>query len=197
MIYVVATLTIKPETRADFIAGATACIGETRKEPGNIAYDLHESVTDPTKMVFVEQWENADALVPHRAAAMYALVEDIERYPDFLPWCSGATVLVRDPHQTVATIEVDFWGVRQRFTTANAKQPPERIELRLVRGPFRDFRGEWRFTDLGEAGSKVELSLAYELANPILARLAGPVFDHIASTFVDVFVRRAAALRSG
>ena len=68
MIYVVATLTIKPETRADFIAAATACIKETRKEPGNIAYDLHESVTDPSKMVFVEQWENAEALVPHRGA---------------------------------------------------------------------------------------------------------------------------------
>ena len=68
MIYVVATLTIKPETRADFIAAATACIKETRKEPGNIAYDLHESVTDHSKMVFVEQWENAEALVPHRTA---------------------------------------------------------------------------------------------------------------------------------
>ena len=68
MIYVVATLTVKPETRAEFIAAATACIKETRKEPGNIAYDLHESVTDPAKMVFVEQWENAEALVPHRGA---------------------------------------------------------------------------------------------------------------------------------
>ena len=65
MIYVVATLTIKPETRAEFIAAATACIAETRKEAGNIAYDMHESVTDPSKMVFVEQWENAEALVPH------------------------------------------------------------------------------------------------------------------------------------
>jgi quinol monooxygenase YgiN len=68
VIYVVATLTVKSETRAEFIAAATACIKETRKESGNIAYDLHESVTDPTKMVFVEQWENAEALVPHRSA---------------------------------------------------------------------------------------------------------------------------------
>ena len=68
MIYVVATLMVKPETRAEFIAAATACIKETRKEPGNIAYDLHESVTDPAKMVFVEQCEDAEALVPHRAA---------------------------------------------------------------------------------------------------------------------------------
>ena len=67
MIYVVATLTIKPEARAELIAGAKACIAETRKEAGNIAYDMHESVTDPTRMVFVEQWENAEALVPHRA----------------------------------------------------------------------------------------------------------------------------------
>jgi quinol monooxygenase YgiN len=66
VIYVVATLTIKPEARAELIAGAIACIKETRKEAGNIAYDLHESVTDPTKMVFVEQWENAEALEPHR-----------------------------------------------------------------------------------------------------------------------------------
>jgi quinol monooxygenase YgiN len=68
VIYVVATLTVKPETRAEFIAAATACIEEVRKENGNIAYDLHESVTDPAKMVFVEQWENAEALVPHRTA---------------------------------------------------------------------------------------------------------------------------------
>ena len=68
MIYVVATLTVKPETRAEFIAAATACINETRKEPGNIAYDMHESVTDPTKMVFVEQWESVEATLPHRTA---------------------------------------------------------------------------------------------------------------------------------
>ncbi|MBN9004573.1 MAG: antibiotic biosynthesis monooxygenase [Rhizobiales bacterium] len=68
MIYVVATLTVKPEARAELIAGAKACIAETRKEPGNIAYDMHESVSDPTRMVFVEQWENAEALEPHRMA---------------------------------------------------------------------------------------------------------------------------------
>ena len=66
MIYVVATLTVKPESRAELIEAAKACIAETRKESGNIAYDMHESVTDPTKMVFVEQWENAEALEPHR-----------------------------------------------------------------------------------------------------------------------------------
>jgi quinol monooxygenase YgiN len=68
VVYVVATMFVKPEARAEFIAAAIACIKEARKEPGNIAYDLHESVTDHSKMVFVEQWENAEALVPHRTA---------------------------------------------------------------------------------------------------------------------------------
>ncbi len=68
MIYVVATLTVKPETRAELIAGATKCIAETCKEAGCIAYDMHESVTDPAKFVFVEQWENVEALVPHGAS---------------------------------------------------------------------------------------------------------------------------------
>ena len=66
MIYVIATLTVRPETRADLLAAATICIAETRKEAGNLAHDMHESVTDPTKMVFVEQWENVEALEPHR-----------------------------------------------------------------------------------------------------------------------------------
>ncbi len=68
MIFVVATLTVKPERRAELIAGARACVGETRKEAGNIAYDMHESVTEPTKMVFVEQWDNYEALAPHEAS---------------------------------------------------------------------------------------------------------------------------------
>jgi len=65
VIYVVATLTVKPEKRAELIEAAKDCIAATRQEPGNIAYDMHESVTDPARMVFVEQWENAEALGPH------------------------------------------------------------------------------------------------------------------------------------
>ena len=71
MIYIVATLTVKPEMRAELIAAAKACIAGSRQEPGNIAYDLHESVTDASRMVFVEQWENAEALEPHRKAEHY------------------------------------------------------------------------------------------------------------------------------
>jgi ribosome-associated toxin RatA of RatAB toxin-antitoxin module len=84
--------------------------------------------------------------------------------------------------------------VRQAFTTANEQRHGERISMQLVRGPFRHLQGEWRFAQLGEAGSRIEFDLAYQLANPVLERLAGPAFNHIANTFVDAFVRRADAL---
>ena len=131
------------------------------------------------------------ALVAYGAAEMYELVEDVEAYPRFLPWCSAVEIAVREPERTVATIHVDFRGVRQAFTTANAQRHGERISMQLVRGPFRHLQGEWRFAQLGEAGSRIEFDLAYQLANPVLERLAGPAFNHIANTFVDAFVRRA------
>jgi ribosome-associated toxin RatA of RatAB toxin-antitoxin module len=140
-------------------------------------------------MVIVER----QALVGHSAARMYALVEDVESYPRFLPWCSGAEVAFRDAERTVATLHVEYRGVRQQFTTANRKRPGERIELELVRGPFRSLRGEWRFVALAADACRVELSLAYQLGSALLDRLAGPAFDHIANTFVDAFVRRADA----
>jgi len=136
------------------------------------------------------------AIVPHSAQRMYALVEDIESYPLFLPWCSRTEVVERSTGRVVATIHVDFRGVRQAFTTANRMQPGERIEMALVRGPFRDLAGEWRFRALSAAGCRVEFALAYQLASPLVGRVVGPVFDHIANTFVDAFVRRADALHA-
>lgn len=135
------------------------------------------------------------ALVPYSAVEMYELVEDVEAYPRFLPWCSGVEVALREPDRTVATIRIDFRGVRQAFTTDNEQRRGERISMRLVRGPFAHLAGEWRFTQLGEAGCRIDFDLAYQLASPLLQRLAGPAFDHIAKTFVDAFVQRADALR--
>jgi ribosome-associated toxin RatA of RatAB toxin-antitoxin module len=134
------------------------------------------------------------ALVPYSAQRMYALVDDIESYPLFLPWCSRTEVASRSARRAVATIHVDFRGVQQVFTTENRMWPGERIEMALVSGPFSDLAGEWRFRALSAAGCRVELALAYQLANPLLGRVVGPVFDHIANTFVDAFVRRADAL---
>ena len=134
------------------------------------------------------------ALVAYGAAEMYELVADVESYPVFLPWCRAVEVALRETERTIATLHVDFRGVRQAFTTENTQRHGERIAMRLVRGPFRHLEGEWRFVQLGEAGCRVDFALAYQLANPVLQRLAGPVFDHIANTFVDAFVRRADAL---
>ena len=141
-------------------------------------------------MVTVER----QAIVPYSTARMYALVEDIESYPRFLPWCSRTEVVARSARRAVATIHVDFRGVQQAFTTENRMRPGERIEMALVRGPFKNLAGEWRFRALSAAGCRVELALAYQLASPVLGRVIGPVFDHIANTFVDAFVRRADAL---
>jgi len=134
------------------------------------------------------------ALVPYSATQMYALVEDVESYPFFLPWCSRSEVVERTSDRAVATIHVDFRGVRQAFTTENRLRPGERIGMALVRGPFKALAGEWRFHALSATGCRVELTLAYQLASPLLERVVGPVFDHIANTFVDAFVRRADAL---
>jgi ribosome-associated toxin RatA of RatAB toxin-antitoxin module len=134
------------------------------------------------------------ALVPYRAREMYALVADVQMYPCFLPWCSAVEVAVNEPTRTVATLHIDYRGVRQQFTTENANRPGELIEMRLVRGPFASLHGQWRFAALGDAGCRVEFDIAYELAGAVLGRLVGPVFNQIATTFVDAFVRRADAL---
>lgn len=142
-------------------------------------------------MITVER----SALVAHPAEAMFALVADIESYPRFLPWCSGATVEARESATLVGTLRIDFKGVRQQFTTENVMTAGEAIDMRLLRGPFRALEGRWRFVSLAPNASRVELKLAYQFANPLLGRLVGPVFNQIANTLVDAFVRRADALR--
>jgi ribosome-associated toxin RatA of RatAB toxin-antitoxin module len=132
--------------------------------------------------------------VQHPATRMYDLIEGAEYYPDFLPWCSSVTILERTEHVVAATLGVDWHGVRIEFTTRNRKRRPEWLELALVRGPFRHFRGEWRLKSLGTDGCKIEFLLDYEFASDLLGRAAGPLFEHITNTLVDAFVRRADAL---
>lgn len=133
-------------------------------------------------------------LVPYSAAQMFELVERIEDYPRFLPWCGGATILERNAAETLARIDINYRGVRAHFTTANRNEPPERILIELRDGPFRRLDGTWQFRALAAAGSKVELDLHYAFAMPALERLIGPVFSHIAHTLLDAFVRRAEAV---
>jgi len=134
------------------------------------------------------------AIVERSAQELYALVEDIESYPSFLPWCSGAQVRERSAGRTVATLTVGLKGVRQSFTTENANSPGRAIEMRLLEGPFRRFAAAWRFTPLAPRAAKIEFSLEYEFAGRVAARALEPVFDHIADRMVEAFARRAGSL---
>lgn len=133
-------------------------------------------------------------LVEHTPDDMFALVDAVERYPEFLPWCGGTSVSHRDGVTTRATILINYRGIRQSFTTENAKSPPQAISVRLVEGPFKTLDGNWRFMPLQGGGCKIEFRLHYEFSSRILERLVGPVFHYIANTMVDAFVRRAQAI---
>jgi ribosome-associated toxin RatA of RatAB toxin-antitoxin module len=130
------------------------------------------------------------AIVEHDTAQMYALVDDIESYPRFLPWCTAATVQQRTAHSLRATLTIGMRGLRHSFTTQNENQPGQSIALTLVEGPFRRFAAAWRFEPLSEHASKIEFTLEYELAGAF-SRILGPLFNHIADTMVDAFTRRA------
>jgi len=134
------------------------------------------------------------AIVEHAASAMYALVEDIESYPRFLPWCREARVRERSPQRTVATLAVGLKGLRYEFTTENTNRAYEAIDLMLRQGPFRHFTAHWRFSALGARATRVEFSMAYQFSGALVSRALGPLFDTIANTMVDAFKRRADAL---
>jgi len=131
------------------------------------------------------------ALVGHGARKMYALVADVESYPQFLPWCDRAVVSVSEPGRTIATLHINFRGLKKEFTTENFNRPDERIDMKLVSGPFRSLEGSWVFSALSENACKVELSLRYQFTSTLLEKVAGPAFQDITNTFVDAFVRRA------
>jgi ribosome-associated toxin RatA of RatAB toxin-antitoxin module len=133
-------------------------------------------------------------LVEYSAAQMYALVEDVAAYPEFLPWCGGTAILEKEGDITRAAVIIDFRGIRQRFSTENRAHPPQLIEMTLVEGPFRHLDGSWRFKALGEEACKIEFRLHYEFSSKLLEKIVGPVFHFIASTFVDAFVKRARQL---
>ena len=134
------------------------------------------------------------ALVPFSTAQMFALVDDVERYPEFLPWCGGARARKLDALTTVATIDIDYHGIRRSFTTANTRQGTESMHISLQEGPFKALEGVWQFTRLESAACKVSLRLDYSFANAVLESAVGPVFGMIANTMIESFVARADAL---
>jgi ribosome-associated toxin RatA of RatAB toxin-antitoxin module len=130
-------------------------------------------------------------LVAHTPERMFALVDKVEEYPIFLPWCGGTELIVRDEFRTEATLHIAYMGIRQSFTTENTKQHPREMRIRLKEGPFSEMEGDWLFLPLGSDACKVEFRLQYVFSSRVLETILSPVFSHITNTFVDAFVRRA------
>ena len=131
------------------------------------------------------------ALVPYSPAEMYSLVNDIDSYPQFLPWCKSARVLSRDDDEVRASLELARGGFEKSFTTCNRLQKNKMIEMRLVEGPFRHLEGFWRFEPLGDQACKVSLDMDFEFANKLVGLALGSLFNQIANTLVDSFCKRA------
>ncbi|MFT7228961.1 MAG: ribosome-associated toxin RatA of RatAB toxin-antitoxin module [Methylophilaceae bacterium] len=130
-------------------------------------------------------------LVMHSAQEMFILVDKVEDYPNFLPWCGGVDLHERDDVTTSATLHINYHGVKQNFTTVNSKVYPTRMDITLKDGPFKHLTGDWRFIELRADACKIEFRLNYAFANSFLEKLISPVFNHIAATFVDNFVDQA------
>ena len=141
---------------------------------------------------------NKSAQVPYSAEKMYELVNQVERYPDFLPWCATAEVFEKTDTLMIATLAIAKGPFREKFTTRNTLTPHRQIHLNLVEGPFKRLEGDWRFTPEGsQGGSRVSLDLHFEFGSGLAARLISPVFESIASRFVDAFCARANSLYGG
>jgi ribosome-associated toxin RatA of RatAB toxin-antitoxin module len=130
-------------------------------------------------------------LLPFSAEQMFSLVNGIEEYPKFLPWCGGTEILRREDNKVVASIAINYHGVKHAFTTENVNQPPNLIRITLVEGPFRHLDGTWAFKPLRADACKVELELHYEFSSKLLEKVIGPVFHMIANNMVDAFCKRA------
>ncbi len=130
-------------------------------------------------------------LVMHSAEQMFNLVDAVEDYPRFLPWCGGVNLHERTNTSTSATLHINYHGIKQKFTTVNRKVFPTNMDIALKDGPFKHLEGDWRFIELRADACKIEFRLNYEFANGFLERLISPVFNHIATTFVDSFVTQA------
>ena len=133
-------------------------------------------------------------LLSHSAHEMFALVTDIEHYPQFLPWCDHGEVLELNDDGMLARVGMAISGLRQSFTTRNTHEADRKVLMELVDGPFSQLDGVWAFTPLGDGtqrACKVEFTLSYGFSSAALAALVGPVFDKIAGNLVDAFVKRA------
>ena len=130
-------------------------------------------------------------MVTFTAGQMFDLVNDVPRYPEFLPWCSGARIEDRSDTERVASVKVSRGVLRTEFTTRNTLKRDTQILMHLVDGPFRDLVGEWRFEPIGTRGSRVSFRVEFEFKSRLTAAALGAAFEAVCSTIVDAFVARA------
>ena len=131
------------------------------------------------------------ALVPYSPQQMFALVTDIESYPQFVPWVAAAELVQRTDREVIGKLQMEKAGIRETFTTRNTLQSPDEILLTLVDGPFRTLEGRWKFDDLQGRGTRVNLTIEFEFANPMLSLLLSRTFEKSCAELVDAFVARA------
>jgi ribosome-associated toxin RatA of RatAB toxin-antitoxin module len=132
-----------------------------------------------------------NAIVFHSKNKMFRLVDLIENYPKFLPWCGSTKIIERNNNKTIASIEINYRGVKQTFTTENTKKINDKMIIKLINGPFKSLSGEWLFKELEKDSCQIELKLEYEFSNIILEKLISPIFNIIANTFIDEFIKEA------
>lgn len=135
-----------------------------------------------------------NAIVPYTARQMFELVNGIEDYPRFLPWCHSSQILSRTATEVVAQLTINWKGIHKTFTTRNRLTPYDKMVIELVNGPLQRLDGIWQFKALNEHACKIMLDLEFEFTGGFIDRLFQPVFQHIANTLVDAFIKRAAEL---
>lgn len=134
------------------------------------------------------------AILPYTSRQMFELVDKIEDYPRFLPWCEKSTIHHRDDKTVEATLDLQWSHMRKSFTTRNTMTPYEKIDIALVHGPFRHLEGIWNFTSLGNSGCKIDLVLEFEFTGHFLDKLFQPIFHKMANSLVELFSKRAAEI---
>ena len=137
------------------------------------------------------------ALVPFSPEQMFALVEDIERYPEFVPWVATAQLLERTATEVIGRLEMQRGGIREKFTTRNVLSPPHQMDLTLVDGPFKTLEGRWKFEPIADRGTRIGLAIRFEFANPMLSLLLSNSFEKSCGQLVDAFVARARSVYAG
>lgn len=135
-----------------------------------------------------------NARVKYSASQMFELVDDIESYPRFLPWCQRASIQRRTDGLVEATLDVGLGGVNKQFATRNRLTPSNRIDIELLKGPFRSLEGAWTFEDLKDGGSEVSLALDFEVAHSPLKMVFAMLFEEVVRSQVAAFIGRAEAL---